>query len=301
MEWYRVDVGFPRSPKLGTLARALGIKRDAATLAVLRLFDWAASACEDGVLTGVHADDVAEAMGVRGDGARVVDALVSSGLVDSAEGRLEIHGWVERQGPLLAGRERTRRFRERARARREAVGDVDREFDEAEDGARNVRGERRGRGARNARGNVSVTLQDTLQDTLPTRYGNGPLPTDLPKNQDNGIPPALCAGGLPNAAGAARDAARAPEPPRPGWVALAALPEAELMRVIVDASKGAERGDEAQRRLFYAAQRERQRRRDAAVSMSDAAKLTETVNVGPCKESANAQRPDAGTGRTDVP
>jgi len=180
---------------------------------------------------------------------------------------------------------------------------VDRDFDEADDASRNARGERRGRGARNARGNVSVTLQDTLQDTLPLRYGNGPLPTDLPTNQEqeHGIPPALRAGGLPDAAGAARDAERAPEPPRPGWVALAALPEAELLRVIVDASKGAERGDEAQRRLFYAAQRERQRRRDAAVSMSDAAKLTETVNVGPCKESANAQRPDAGTGRTDVP
>lgn len=300
MEWYRVDVGFPRSPKLGALARSLGIKRDAATLAVLRLFDWAAAACEDGVLTGVHADDVAEAMGVRGDGARVVDALVSSGLVDRTEGRLEIHGWAERQGPLLAGRERTRRFRERARAKREALGDVDREFD---DGARNGRGERRGRGARDARADESVTLRDTLQDTLPLRYGNGPLPTDRPtdQEQEHGIPPALRAGGLPDAAGAARDAERAPEPARPGWVALAALPEDELLRVIVDASKGAERGDKAQRRLFYAAQRERQRRRDAAVSMSDSAKLTETVNVGSCKESSNAARPDAGSGGTDVP
>lgn len=108
MEWYRVDVGFPRSPKVAALARELGVKRDAATVAVLRLLDFAAVACETGDLTAVHADDVAEAMGLRG-GQRVVDALVACGVLDRAGGRLTIHGWWERQGPLLAGRERTRR------------------------------------------------------------------------------------------------------------------------------------------------------------------------------------------------
>lgn len=173
MEWLRLDVGFMRHPKIGAFARAADLRRDAAVLAVLRLLCWAAQSCEDGDLSGVHPDDVADAMELRGPGDRIVEALVVSGWLDRDGDRLTIHGWMERQAPLLAGRDRVRRFRERKREEADA--------------------ERYGNATCNVTGNVT----DTLPVTLQSRYCNDPLPTDLPNTTTTAPDGAVSAGADP--------------------------------------------------------------------------------------------------------
>lgn len=100
----------------------------------------------------------------------------------------------------------------------------------------------------------------------PTR---APAPVSVQAPAPQGIPPALRAGALPDAAAAAMDAPAAPSTPervrgRGGrWIDLPALSDEELDRVWAKAAKGAER-DEQQRRLYYAACHERRRRREGA-------------------------------------
>ncbi len=157
MEWLRLDAGFFGHPKVGALARRLGVSRDAAALAVLRVLCWAAQTCEDGDLTGAHEDDIAEAARVPGDPGAFVQALVDAGWIDRDGERLTLHGWAERQAPLLLGRERVRRFRERKRAER---------LEET--------------------GNVTDTAPGNVSETVPYRPTD--LPTDLPTDQKRESP-----------------------------------------------------------------------------------------------------------------
>lgn len=257
MEWLRLDVGFLKHPKVGAFSRGIGVKKDAAAVAILRLLCWAATTCEDGDLSRVHPDDVAEATELRADPKRVVEALVVSGWLDRDGERLTIHGWEERQSPLLAGRERVRRFRERRREERagDAGGNVTRnaECEAAITDTRNV--------TRNATGNVT----ETFPVTDAKRYGNGPLPTDLPTNLEKQLSPLL----QPSPVRGAKAGADAPkvmasgaDAHGPGFVDFRKLSDAELQREWFESAKAtsANPDDDAARRRYYALNYERLRR-----------------------------------------
>ena len=109
MDWIRVDAGMPSHPKIGRIARELGIDRMEAVGIVVSLWCWTSISRESGILNGLEPPDLAYACLWSGDPEKIVSALTNAGLLDNCDGVLSIHEWIDKQGRY----ERVRRLNAR--------------------------------------------------------------------------------------------------------------------------------------------------------------------------------------------
>lgn len=118
MDWFRVDSGLPQHHKLGRLARTLRARREHVGWSLICLWAWAARNREDGDLSGLDADELAEVSAWEGESEPWLKALVKCKLIDeNPDGTRLIHGWQDRQ-PLLKRREwRSQTARDRSTSR----------------------------------------------------------------------------------------------------------------------------------------------------------------------------------------
>jgi hypothetical protein len=120
MAWIESHQSLGRHPKLKTAARALGVSRPAMVGHLQYLWWWALDFAEDGDLSGIAAEDIAEEALWDGDPETFVTALVDSGFLTA---ELRLNDWEEYTGRLRGGREaykeanrvRQQRYRERHR------------------------------------------------------------------------------------------------------------------------------------------------------------------------------------------
>jgi hypothetical protein len=125
MAWIRVDQSLGHHRKTRRLARELGIDRAAAVGHLVLLWSWALDNAPGGILTGIDAQDIADAAqyhandtGENRGSVTFLEALVAGGFVDRrghGKGRpaeYRIHDWYEYAGRLCetraANRERMR-------------------------------------------------------------------------------------------------------------------------------------------------------------------------------------------------
>lgn len=96
-----------RHPKTLKLARLLGIKRREAVGLLHDLFSWGLEAAEkDGILAGLTAEDIADALDFpRKSAGKAIMALVESGYLDQSENEYSIHNWYDYAGKLYDKRE----------------------------------------------------------------------------------------------------------------------------------------------------------------------------------------------------
>lgn len=113
MDWIRVNVGLPGHPKVRKLSRRLGCSRLEALGHVVAFLAWVGVTREDGNLTGLDAEDVADGAEWPGDPEGFLAALLGAGFVDTTEGgSWVVHDWMTYQGGYLAARDRRRRWKE---------------------------------------------------------------------------------------------------------------------------------------------------------------------------------------------
>lgn len=116
MAWIESHQSLIRHPKTKALARRLGISRVTAIGHLHCLWWWALEYAEDGDLSNVPNDELAEEAMWEGDPDHFRQALTEAGFLDN-DGH--IHDWAEYTGRIVAQREsnrdRQRRFREKHR------------------------------------------------------------------------------------------------------------------------------------------------------------------------------------------
>ena len=151
MFWIRVDSDVADSPKVGALARELGITRDGALALLVKWWGWVARHKHSGDLSGVTAEDISEGCRWRGNPDRLRSALCASGLLDR-DG--QVHGWIDMNGRHMTEAERKRSYRARLRQKQEPVSS-----DASGDTSENVRG----RGAAAAGDIVRLTVPNLTQ------------------------------------------------------------------------------------------------------------------------------------------
>jgi hypothetical protein len=126
MAWIEAHQTLRNHPKLGRLARRLGVSKPQAAGHLVFLWFWATDYCDDGDLTGFEAVEVAEAADWQEDPDAFVSALIDSGFIDASDdgSSLHIHDWQDYGGKLAAQRkanaERQRKHREQ-RAERDVT------------------------------------------------------------------------------------------------------------------------------------------------------------------------------------
>lgn len=98
--WFGVDCRVHTNQKVVDFAGDLGLDIDTAVGKLARLWAWAKMGeSEDGSLGRIPAEELATIMAWRKGPARLLRALVNSGLLDlSDDGSLSIHGWYEING-----------------------------------------------------------------------------------------------------------------------------------------------------------------------------------------------------------
>lgn len=122
MAWLPVDQSLGHHRKTRQLARALGVERPTAIGYLILLWSWALDNAPGGVLTGIPAEDLADAAARNGDPQTFINALVDSHFVDKKErgqGRqptLRIHDWEQYGGRLCEARAKHRDSMRRSRA-----------------------------------------------------------------------------------------------------------------------------------------------------------------------------------------
>lgn len=99
MAWIRVDQDLVGHPKLVRLARRLGVSRPCAVGIVVMLWCWATAYHAGGDLSGVDAEDVADACHWDGDPAELLAALMGEGSSKGGfiDADMRLHGWGEFQ------------------------------------------------------------------------------------------------------------------------------------------------------------------------------------------------------------
>jgi hypothetical protein len=106
----RISTAFPNHPKTVKLLRRLG---EGGPLGLVYLWCWAADNKFDGDLSGMSVEDIEIVSGWKGKTGAFVSELVDVGFLDGAEGRYQLHDWVEHQ-PYVVDRPN--------RAKRAALG-----------------------------------------------------------------------------------------------------------------------------------------------------------------------------------
>lgn len=136
MAWIELHQSLPSHRKTRKLARLLGLKVPGGIPQAIghltMLWLWSVDNAIDGDLSGIEPEDISDAAGWMKNPEILVDALVSSGFLDSD---MYIHDWDDYAGKLATkrestktgNRERQRRFREREKQpKSESVTDDER-------------------------------------------------------------------------------------------------------------------------------------------------------------------------------
>lgn len=129
--WFQVFADLPGHTKIGKLRDGLKLKnRYEAVGLIVCIWSWAAVHAPSGELTGVSAQDLADAAGWRKSAKGLLEALVAAGFLDrDGDGGLALHDWDGHQCMLQDAMTRSRRkaadrqkaYRDRKRAEREAA------------------------------------------------------------------------------------------------------------------------------------------------------------------------------------
>lgn len=121
--WLKVEETLCDHPKVIALSAALGLDKDAAAGKLLRLWTWALRHREDGFLKKEDASTIAEVMRFSNKPARLLRALVQSGLIDAVKGGYMIHDWTDYAGSYVEKRAAAaeRKQRERLSKRMESA------------------------------------------------------------------------------------------------------------------------------------------------------------------------------------
>lgn len=99
LTWFSLDCCIHTSPKIVKLSDALGLDLDTTVGKLCRLYAWAKSSGNvNGFIGMIPADEIAGIMRYKGKAKKLVDALLDSGLMDSSEAGMTIHGWYEANG-----------------------------------------------------------------------------------------------------------------------------------------------------------------------------------------------------------
>lgn len=128
MAWIELHQSLPTHRKLGKLKRLLKIKTPQAVGHLAMLWLWCIDNAPDGDLSGIDAEDIAEAAEWPKDAGIFLRAMTESKLIDED---MRIHDWDDYAGRLLEQRNekrqknRERQARYRARKAHEAHGDND--------------------------------------------------------------------------------------------------------------------------------------------------------------------------------
>jgi hypothetical protein len=122
MAWIEAHDTLPDNPKVLRAAKALHLDSDALVGKLLRLWTWALSNREDGVLSDLDAGVLHRIMNYGGKADKLLAALTEVRLLDALpDGRYAIHDWDEHVAMLMEQRDRKRaQARERQRRRRAA-------------------------------------------------------------------------------------------------------------------------------------------------------------------------------------
>lgn len=126
MAWIELHQSLPTHRKLGKLKRLLKIKTPQAVGHLAMLWLWCIDNAPDGDLSGIDAEDIAEAAEWPKDAKTFLHAMTESKLIDED---MRIHDWDDYAGRLLEQRNekrqknRERQARYRARKAQEAQGD----------------------------------------------------------------------------------------------------------------------------------------------------------------------------------
>ena len=123
MAWFKMHQELARHPKLKRFARGLGISEPTAIGHLFLLWSWAMDYAQDGDLSQIDDDDIADAMQWGGEPAAMIEALLSCGMREYGflerdnHGHLILHNWYEHCGVRFKqraqGAERIRRHREK--------------------------------------------------------------------------------------------------------------------------------------------------------------------------------------------
>lgn len=108
--WFSMDCNIYTNPKVLQFAKEAKLDVDTAVGKLGRLYAWAAQCGnEDGDITFLPPQELAEIMRWKKKPADLVGILVSVGLLDQMEvGALVIHAWDERNGAFLRNRRKDR-------------------------------------------------------------------------------------------------------------------------------------------------------------------------------------------------
>ena len=122
MAWIEAHDTLPDHPKVLRAAKMLRLDSDALVGKLLRLWTWALSNREDGVLSDLDAGVLHRIMNYGGKADKLLAALTEVRLLDALpDGRYAIHDWDEHVAMLMEQRDRKRtQARERQRRRRAA-------------------------------------------------------------------------------------------------------------------------------------------------------------------------------------
>ena len=122
MAWIEAHDTLPDHPKVLRAAKALRLDSDALVGKLLRLWTWALSNREDGVLSDLDAGVLHRIMNYSGKADKLLTALTEVRLLDALpDVRYAIHYWDEHVAMLMEQRDRKRtQARERQRRRRAA-------------------------------------------------------------------------------------------------------------------------------------------------------------------------------------
>ena len=122
MAWIEAHDTLPDHPKVLRAAKMLRLDSDALVGKLLRLWTWALSNREDGILSDLDAGVLHRIMNYGGKADKLLAALTEVRLLDALpEGGYAIHDWDEHVAMLMEQRDRKRtQARERQRRRRAA-------------------------------------------------------------------------------------------------------------------------------------------------------------------------------------
>ncbi len=111
MAWIASSQGLGTDPRVWRLARRLGVSRAQVLGHLHLLWWWCLEHAPLGDVSGLEAEDLAEAAEWGGDAGRFAEVLVECGWLEGGK----VAGWQERAGALMAHRRRQRLYRERVR------------------------------------------------------------------------------------------------------------------------------------------------------------------------------------------
>lgn len=117
MPWIESHSELRDHPKSKRMKRKLRLSEHE-TVGLLHYFwYWALEFAQDGILTGMSAEDIADGCRFTGDPDELITALIHAGFVDETDGERTIHDWFKHGGKLVLWRqkeiERSRKNRDK--------------------------------------------------------------------------------------------------------------------------------------------------------------------------------------------